>query len=348
MQEFRIERLTNNLSVYHLPHITWYSRIFQGNYPSLVLRIRKILSQVVREQDNIDLIHAHNAFPAGYLAWQISQQLGIPYIITEHSGPFPFPEHILRGSLRREVLLPLQQAAALIAVSSIVKSQMQSYTNKDITIVPNQVDTAFFSVMDNQPQTQNELTIFTLSWLTAEKGIGDLLRAYRMVLDKGLNAKLRIGGTGKGESRFKRLANQLGLNEHIVWLGRLSRSEALAEYQQCTFYVMPSRSESLSMVILEAMACGKPVVATACGGPSDLVIEQTGILVEPANPTALAQGIIDIIYKLGIYSQQAIRHYCVSRYSPQVINAALMTVYQAVLADNPTVTIPTGHPIQEN
>lgn len=324
-------RHSDNLTEYKVPHLTWTSLIQKGNYPSLAARLIGVISQIIKKEGKLDLIHAHVTFPAGFLAFYIAKYLSVPYIITEHSGPFPFREYITAKGLRDIVAHPLSAASELLAVSKPLAESISQYVSKMPLVIPNSVDTDFFFPDPNFKFNQLP-NLFTLSQLTVIKGIGDLLQAVKILKGKGYKFVLKIGGGGKQAHYFKRLADKLNVSDYVIWLGALNRQEALKEYQNCDFYVMPSRLESLSMVILEALACAKPVISTACGGPVDLINEANGILTEPANPFSLAEGMATMLETYHKYDRSAIRDICLAKYSPQVIVPKFLSVYNKVIS----------------
>ncbi len=330
-QREEIIRHSDNLTEYKIPHLTWTSLIKRGNYPALVTRLISFTSQIVKAEGKLGLIHAHVTFPAGFLAYYMAKNLSVPYIITEHSGPFPFREYITAKGLRDIVAKPLSATAELVAVSNPLAESISQFASRMPLVIPNSVDTDFF-IPDPNFKFNQIPNLFTLSQLTVNKGIGDLLQAVRILKGKGYKFVLRIGGGGRQAAYVKRLADKLNVSDYVVWLGGLNRQEALKEYQNCDFYVMPSRLESLSMVILEAMACAKPIVSTACGGPVDLINEANGILTEPANHISLAKGMAAMLETYHKYDRSAIRDICLSKYSPQVIVPQLMSVYNKVIS----------------
>jgi len=321
----------SNLIEIKVPHLTWTSQIKTGNYQSLAKRLIKIIPGIEYDIGKIDLIHAHVTFPAGYLASFISEHLSVPYIITEHSGPFPFSEFVTKDGVNDILTKPLSKATQVISVSNWLAQSISKFTVKNPIVIPNSVDTDFFIPLKNYLSSHEVPVIFTLSSITNEKGINDLLQALKIVKDKGHNFLVRLGGTGPQQSKYFKLAKSLDIQSRIKWLGFLTRQEALKEYQTCDFYVMPSRMESLSMVILEALACGKPVVATDCGGPSDLINKDNGILVPLKNPGLLAKGIEEMLSKYVQYNSKTIRNLCVEKYSESIIVRRIIDVYYEVL-----------------
>lgn len=319
-----------NLVEYKIPHITWTSHILKGNCEALLIKVINQIKQIQIESGPIDIIHAHVSFPAGYIAKSISERLLIPYIITEHSGPFPFNEFIRSNTLKSIVKIPLTNAERVIAVSTWLAACIKKWTDKETIIIPNSVNADFFK--PSSSFSGNSVPrIFTLSNLTYSKGLSDLLKAAQVLKMKGCSFQLRIGGEGRQGQKLRKQATNLKLEECTTWLGKISRESALVEYQNCDFFVMPSRLESLSMVILEALACGKPVVATDCGGPSDLLNKDNGILVPASSPGLLAKGIEEMLHKYELYDSNSIRNLCVDKYSENYIVRRILDVYNEVL-----------------
>lgn len=332
LNQQHIDKKNDNLSIYSLPHITWTSYLFKGNYDALIPRAIDYIKEIEAHNGKIDLIHAHVTFPAGYLAMYISDRLNIPYIITEHSGPFPFKEYRTASGIRGIVTQPLNKAKEIIAVSSWLSNSIIKYTENIPIVIPNSVDTEFFKPADILNNVKPEPLIFTLTKMTQNKGIGDYLEALKLLKDKGYKFKVRIGGSGNSFSYFKKLSVKYCLSDCITWLGNLNRKEALAEYQACDFYVMPSRLESLSMVILEAAACGKPIVSTDCGGPKDIIDKALGFMVKTGNSNSLAQGIETMLSTYQTYDSKLIRENCINRFSPEIIDQRIYSIYKKALS----------------
>lgn len=314
--------LAAGLNELRVPHLTWTSLVAKGNIASLIPRIEL--------PDKPDLIHAQVTFPAGFVAMRLAERLGVPFIITEHSGPFPFPEFLKRGTISPLITEPLRSAQRIVAVSSHLKQEIRARTGLEALVIPNPVDTDFF-VPPVNPRPEGPLRLFTLSTVSTNKGATDLLQALKLFKSRARDWHLFWGGAGPLLSQARKTAEDEGLRNHITWLGRLTPTQAREQYQLCDCFVMPSRFESFSLVITEALACGKPVVATNCGGPRDILNEHCGILVPKQNPSALAEALLKMSFSYASYAPQTIREHCVRNFGHTSVSARIGDLYRSVL-----------------
>jgi len=136
--------------------------------------------------------------------------------------------------------------------------------------------------------------VCTVGRLTEAKGHVYLLKAFKEVLKKYGNVKLLIVGDGELKRRLELLSEQLDIENNVVFLGK--RTDVADLLQISDIFVLSSLHESFPNAVMEAMACGKPVVATKVGGIPELVIDhQTGLLVPPLNPHLLANSITELL-----------------------------------------------------
>lgn len=306
-----------------IPHLTWTSYINKGNISSLANKI--ILPSPP------DIIHAHVSFPAGYLALLLSRKYHIPYLITEHSGPFPLPEHERAGKVSPLVSEPLRNAAEVIAVSSYQAAEIEDKTGVKPIIIPNMVDTDYYCPEGSNSHDTRPFTFFALSSLTEAKGALDLLEAATLLKQSGLNFQLRWGGSGYLTSRIRSHIHKNNLQKEIVLLGSINRDSALNEYRNCDCFIMPSRLESFSMVLIEAMACGCPLIATACGGPQDIVDCNTGVLTPPSSPIQLFRSMQYMRENIPSFNRDTIRNICIKRYDRGQLSKQILNLYKDVL-----------------
>jgi len=127
------------------------------------------------------------------------------------------------------------------------------------------------------------------------KGFDTLIEAVPAILKIVPEAQLRIVGTGDDQPRLQTLAAQLGVSEHVIFVGKVSDEQLSDEYAQCTVFALPSRREGFGLVYLEAMIHGKSCLGARAGGTPEVISSDTGILVEYGNVPELAVALIDLL-----------------------------------------------------
>jgi glycosyltransferase involved in cell wall biosynthesis len=329
--------LEGNVHEYYYGALGWTLKIFSGNIKGIIRANEINLALAGKHFGNIDIIHAHVSYPAGWIAMKLSEKYKIPYVITEHMSPFPFKQFLYpNGDLKKIVRQPLQNADAVIAVSPSLADCIQSFNLDRPIYIPNVVNEQFFIPSGRTDKHKNKYTFFTLGGMTPQKGIPDLVAAIRLFLDKlpqikGDKVEFVIGGSGEEAEKYQLLAEQAGVSRWIRWLGGISRDEVVYHMQHCDCFVLASYHETFGVVFAEAIACGKPVIATRCGGPECIVNRNNGILVDVANPIELAEALKKMYLTSQEYNSNIIREDFLKRFSRHAVVDQLENVYSNVL-----------------
>lgn len=172
-----------------------------------------------------------------------------------------------------------------------------------VVVQPMGVDTARFTRPGPwaPPGPGEPLRLVTTGRLNPVKGYEDLLAAVRLLVDGGLDVRLRVagedddGGTGYRATVERRVA-ELGLGDRVTLLGAIDEGRVREELLGAHLFVLASHDEGVPVALMEAMACGLPAVATAVGGVRELVTDGAdGILVPPREPSAVAQAVRDLV-----------------------------------------------------
>ena len=287
--------------------------------------------KIVKEWGKPDVIHAHVVLPAGWSALKVAQRHGIPIVMTEHSSPFSM--HLGTELSRKLVRETLTSVNRLIAISPALAKQLLDFQpGLNIDVIGESVRTDFFVPAENGVQTKSHgKRFFVAARLAEQKGLDHLINAVRLVEDKGLNSfDLVIGGDGPDRAKLEGLAKNLGVAERCHFLGGLNREQVKERMQACDVFVLSSLHETFGVVVGEAMACGKPVISTRCGGPEFVVNEETGVLVDVAKPEALADAMAEFILDRVSFDPQAVRNSVVNRFSPEVFARNVAAVYEQV------------------
>ena len=287
---------------------------------------RQLYSRYVREVGKPDVLHVHGALWAGISAMDLRRRHKIPFVVTEHSTAFA------RGVLSRYEMhaarTVLSQASASLAVSKVFAQLLREKLGiEDIEVVPNMVDTEFFSCKEYTMKAGNPFIFLTVAFLTPKKGIDVLLKAFAAKFRGNPEVRLEIGGDGKQRAELERLSHELGISNQVTFLGQLSRTEVRDAMCRSNVFVLPSRIETFGVVLIEAMSTGIPVIATRSGGPEDIVNKDSGLLVEPNEVESLSRAMGSIMHRK--YDRQRIRQYVIKTYSTKVIAGRLLSVYRS-------------------
>lgn len=318
-----------------------FTRVITGNLTEYEVTIRKTLpgfTQLVYLGNTFrfivheiltnfkpDVIHSHLIYPAGFLGTILQRRQKIPNILTEHSKITVytrswFHKYCLKYTIRH--------SAAIISVSNSLKAEIEKVFPRPVIVIPNFVDIDKFRIKD--PAAGEILNIGFIGGLgNYNKGLDLLLNAVSQIGTK--NFILHIGGGGNLTEHFREMANELGIEANCKFYGELSRKEIVEFYSYLDLFVLPSRYETFGIVLIEAMACGIPVISTMCGGPQDIVTGETGILVGKDNAEALAKAIVKMAENLGSYDREKIRRYAEENFGRKAFIDKVTLVYDELL-----------------
>jgi glycosyltransferase involved in cell wall biosynthesis len=265
----------------------------------------------------IDVIHAHGALPCGHASALLSRHLGIPFVVTVH-GLDVFNTCFLGGTpakwRRKESVAVYQAARIVICISEKVQQILRDGMRVSVrsAVVYNGTDAELFSPSPAAVAPPGK-EILIVGNLIASKGQELALRAIGRIGTLFPHLRCQIIGEGPDRARLEALASKLGLGQRVQFLGRQSRAAVADAMRACSVFVLPSRNEGLGCVYLEAMACGKPVIA--CRGQGiDEIIEhgRNGWLIPVDGLDELVQGLstllqsADVSLRMGIAARETI------------------------------------------
>ncbi|MBB1073981.1 glycosyltransferase family 4 protein [Rhodoferax sp. 4810] len=257
-----------------------------------------------------DILHSHWILPQGFIGMlaHYATLHSIPHIITAHGGDvFGLRSGLFTATKR----IALHSANAVTVNSSITERAVRQLAPRQQSIlrIPMGVNITPFTAAMNQhaAELRNQhrigrgpLIVFAGRLIT-EKGVGDLLHALAEVRRELPDIRALILGTGQEQAFFIHLAEQLQLNNCVTFSGWIDHDQLPAYFRAADIVTAPSRTaangwmEAQGLSVLEAMAVGTPVIATAHGGLIDSVIDgQTGLLIPESDPTALAAAIVQL------------------------------------------------------
>ncbi|PKL90447.1 MAG: N-acetyl-alpha-D-glucosaminyl L-malate synthase BshA [Ignavibacteriae bacterium HGW-Ignavibacteriae-2] len=329
----------------HFYENIYYHEVEMSNYPlfehslySLALTSKML---EVIEYEKLDVLHVHYAIPhatSAYLAKQIIKKNNsdIKIITTLHGTDITLVG--LEPSFLPLVKFSIEESDGVTAVSRFLKEKtLTNYDiKKDIKVITNFVDTEIFKPgkneqLRNYAAPEGEKILVHTSNFRVVKRVSDTIRILEEVR-KEIPAKLILVGDGPDRSECERLARELNLSKHVLFLGK---QDALTEILNASdVFLMPSQSESFGLSALEAMSCGLPVISTSVGGLPELQKHnETGFIAEIGDVTRMAKYTVDLLTndkKYNIFSENS-RKRVLSNFDKNVIVPEYVEYYDEIL-----------------
>ena len=250
---------------------------------------------VLARRGRVDVVLGSWAYPDGFAAVLLADLLGVPAVIKLHGSDMNVVAR-WRGP-RRCLEWAMPRAARVVAVSRQLAAAAAALgaAPDRIDVVPNGVDRQTFKPSDRaDARAQLGLTphgkvVLFVGHLTEPKGAGDLIRAVQLAAGQVVDVSLVMVGDGAGAASCRALASNLG--ERVVFAGAQPQERIPLWLAACDVLALPSWNEGMPNVVLEALACGRAVVATNVGGIPDVLSGPPHELVAPRDPGALAQAL---------------------------------------------------------
>jgi len=287
---------------------------------------KKLFREYIEIHGKPDIVHVHS-FTVGEFAIWIKENYDVPYVITEHSTAFA------RDMISKENLVVAEKvfksSSYNIAVSNEFTLLLNKKFNVDFQYIPNIVNTDFFEVKEKS--TKRKFDFINIAFLDKKKNQDILIKSFTKAFKDNSDVKLTIAGDGPEYDNLNNLIITLDMTKQIKLYGRANREEVKELLQSSDAFVLSSQYETFGVVVIEAMACGLPVVATKCGGPESIVIdEKLGRLVD-INIDSLSKGMLELYNKK--YDSKYIRNYVIDNFSADIISLKLIQVYKRCLGD---------------
>lgn len=315
-----------------------------GYYPPPLIVAPKFNAELAAldKRFKFDAIHLQDRwFPDFNSAVLYAQQAGKPAIVTLHNArPVGIaPHYTVIGGLYDALVgkRVLQKADRIISVSrwSAVDIQEYGIPAGKIAVIHNGIDTKEFRprkgrTFRNSHGIRGPMLLF-VGRVIRQKGLDFMLSAMPAVLKRHPGTKLVVIGRGNRLAHIKRMTALMGLKNQVVFPGFVGEGELKSALAECDVFVLPSLWEVLPVSILEAMACGRPVVCTDAGGNSELVeTNYNGIVVPKRRPAALASAINHLLDnpKMAGAMGASGRHKAIAEFSWKTIAAKTIELYK--------------------
>jgi len=286
---------------------------------------------------NVDIVNPHG-YKADLYAYAAFRPTCTALVATVHNWPSRRLSMRAYAALDRFVLKRFDKVIGVSEVPSNILRRSGVAPDK-IATIPNGVDIERFDLaapsLRKEIASDGAVLVGFVGRLVPEKGGEVLLRAAQQVVVVRPRTKFVFVGEGPARKRWEALATQLGIGQHVVFVG--ARDDMPGVYSSLDLVVLPSLIESMPMCLLEAMAAGKPVISTRVGAvPQLLASEQLGLLVEPSSVDALSTAILRVLedHELALRLGKSARQHVARNFSAQAMAKNYVCHFNHVLANH--------------
>jgi len=323
-------RSIGKIDIYHPPYNAIPGMGFL-HHLSIYKRLKPLITNLDKEW-KIDAVNCHWIFPDGVAVQKICREMGLPLMLTALGTDL---NYYITLKLRKEIIKKALKGADKVSVlskSMYDKCMEMAVSSQRLVIIPNGVDLGKFDIVEREVarrkigiNEKGEIILFVGS-LVPVKGVDYLLKAFALLLGKKENSNVRLYLVGSGflQEKLRRLGEQLGISKKIEFVGPIIHSELVLWMNAANCLCLPSVNEGHPNVMMEALACGTPVVASAVGSIPDFVNSDNGATVIPGDSKELSET-LDICLNTN-YTREKIRgalqHYswknCAEQYSSEI------------------------------
>ncbi|MDM5316133.1 N-acetyl-alpha-D-glucosaminyl L-malate synthase BshA [Fictibacillus sp. b24] len=310
---FRLGKFYPNV-FFHEVEVNHYS-VFK--YPPYDLALASKMAEVAK-REKLDLLHVHYAVPHAVCAVLAKQMLNdkIKIVTTLHGTDITVLGY--DPSLSEMIKFGIEKSDVVTSVSHQLKADTLELLNinKDIIPVHNFVDERVYYRRNNDSElrktygiSENEKVIVHISNFRKVKRIEDVIKSFALIR-KQLSSKLLLIGNGPELTTACELVRELNIEDDVLFLGKQENVGEL--FSICDLKLLLSEKESFGLVLLEAMACGVPVIGTSIGGIPEVIVDgETGYMVKVGDPDMVAEKAVALLQdkeKLNLFRENSVRH----------------------------------------
>lgn len=291
-----------------------------------------------------DLIHLHVAYPLGQVALLWKKLYGYKYVLTEHWTIYqPQNKDVLVGELKKKIVQIANNASLIMPVSLDLQRCMEGHgIHNRFKVIYNLVNTDMFKLrpcIDSSLRTNlrgNDMhgrkkQMLHISTLRDEaKNFSGILRTIEKLRQQRDDFELHVIHDYDAPE-FKTFVKEHNLEDCVIFHGKKTSAEVAQAYQDAVFFVLFSNFENLPCVIVEAFACGVPVLSTAVGGIAEILSPERGILIPSDDEDALLNGMNTMLDHCQEYDREAIRDYAIKTFAAQNIGLQIFEAYKDVV-----------------
>ncbi len=283
----------HGIDVYH-PRYPLLPKIGMSSAPwFMAIAMRRLLRRLIEQGRDFDLIDSHYFYPDGVAATLLGGWLQKPVIITARGCDLNFiPQYFVP---RRWIEWASNRSSGIITVSEALKNRMIELgaNPAKVRVLRNGVDLACFRCATDREELRHthglrRRTLLSVGRITEPKGQHLIIEAMPELPD----FDLLIVGDGEWREKLAGRVKEMGLSDRIRFLGSMKQSKLVEYYQVADALILASRREGMANVLLESLACGTPLIATAVGGnPEVLADQRAGVLMEERSSAAIVESV---------------------------------------------------------
>jgi glycosyltransferase involved in cell wall biosynthesis len=296
------KQIRDGLPVTYLPYVSPARQRYYASWGAWAVPALGMALARLRRSFAFDLIHAHNAVPAGDAVRRVlgyerrvpgSRGSQVPLVVSVHGGDVLFTAARSKGGAEA-VARTLGAARLVLANSGGIAELAHTHGAREARVVHLGAD---LPVLSRQRRRERVPALVTVGHLIARKRHGDVLRALAVLAPRHPHLRYVIVGEGPEQIALQGLAVRLGVASRVEFLGQLSPARAIEQARRCTLFVMPSTEEAFGVAYIEAMAGGVPAIGCRGEpGPEEIAAAGDGlVLVPPGDIERLTQRIDELL-----------------------------------------------------
>lgn len=310
-----------------LPRLTSWKKYFS--------LYKQFISSFIKKHGKPQLVHVQVPVKAGLVALWLQRNYGIEYVCTEHFGIYNdvLPDRYSRRSFYFKYYTKriFKEARAFLPVSKNLGEAINARVlKKDYTVIYNVADTDLFYY---KPSSQQKFRFIHVSEMSPNKNVTGIIQAFCAFHKQQPGAELMLAGPYTTE--VFELATHSGLlNTGIFFTGQITYESVAQHMQQAHALILFSFTEGMPCVIIEALCCGLPVIATITGGIPEIIDDHNGMLVPVGDETALSQSMQQLMSNYNRYNKATIAENARRKFSYPEIGRQINDIYNRVLQTN--------------
>lgn len=299
-------------------------------------QLSKLYLKACHENGKPAVIYSHYLFVTQEAA-ALSKKVNVPLVAIEHWSEIN--KDTLLDTVRQMGEQAYPQASAVISVSGSLQHRLRQHFNVDSMVVHNMVGNEFSYLP--AIQESDKINYISTGSLLRPKSFDLLPKAFALADLPKDKWQMLLVGEGEERGTLQQQIDAAGYHDNILLVGKKCKEDIARLLNQSNVFVLPSRSENFSVAVLEALACGLPVVASICGGIRECIDDKNGLLFEVDDVNGLAEALKYMFYHHQKYDHKAIADDCQARFSPEVIARQLTNIFEDVVANHAQKSVKT-------